>query len=84
VIVAAALRMIDGTVRSLAPPARHVDIEIVCRQAGINVLGADKGFVLDDARWARRKPAARHAVQCGQVDGEKINWNLGLFTEDLW
>lgn len=83
-IVAAAIRTPDGVVRSFAPPARHAKIEIQCMQAGISMIGAEKGFLLHDGRWARRKPAAREAVKCGQVERDKINWNLGLFTEDLW
>jgi hypothetical protein len=45
---------------------------------------AESGFLDDAGRFLRRKAAAQHAWRAGQVTHEKINWNLGLFSEDLW
>lgn len=74
--------IIDGETYKLPAPYRHHHlIKKIHAMTGENVYGkqgfyTDKGIVLD------RKEAAKHAVDCGQID--KLNWPPNLFSEDVW
>lgn len=85
-IVAAAI-LLGGKVHSMPRPARHVDIRVKLRSEGVlTTLGGigEPGFIDEAGLFRLRRAAALHAERCGQVKAEAINWNLGLFTEDLW
>lgn len=81
-IVAAAIKS-GNVIYQVPAPGRHIDVAIARGKAGINAPG-EHGFVDDSGCFLRRKPAALHALRCGQVKEEAINWNLGLYSEDLW
>jgi hypothetical protein len=88
VIIAVAIRT-AMSVHSIGIDARwrHVDLErfIKKHDSGLREDG-ERGFISSDkpGEFMTRMEAAHHAVACGQVAREKINWNLGLFSEDLW
>jgi hypothetical protein len=85
-IAAAAIRL-GGQVHSLPQPARHVDIRVKLRSEGVLTTAGgvgEAGFLDEMGFFLLRSQAALHALKCGQVEREKINWNLGLFSEDLW
>lgn len=84
-IHAAAIRLANGEIYQMKRPARHADVERhIVYGLKLSMVGAERGFITDAGQWLRRKPAGRHAVKCGQVAHDKINWNLGLFSEDVW
>jgi type IV secretory pathway protease TraF len=82
-IVAAAIRT-PTRVHSIGKPKRHADIVSVIRPSDPAVVDGERGFLDEQGRFLRRKAAAMHAVKCGQVKREAINWNLGLYSEDVW
>jgi hypothetical protein len=71
----------------LAARWRHVDLEnFVRKHDSDDLTHCERGFICRarPGEFLTRKQAAHIAVASGQVAAEKINWNLGLFTEDLW
>ncbi len=86
-IIAAAVRLPNGKVVSLPPPARHHDvIHYICQADALDRLPADceQGFLLDDGRFARRVAALHIAFAAGQVLGGKLKGGRVLTSEDLW
>jgi hypothetical protein len=84
-IVAAAIKAGRGMTCSMPKPCRHVDIQREMEIGhGIAIAESDKGFLDDRGRFLGRHEAAVHACAAGQVKQQAINWNLGLFSEDLW
>lgn len=85
-VVAAAVRY-RGEVYSLPPPARHHDvIALICARHGLDGYQPsqdDRGFLLSDGRYARRRAAAVVAVRAGQCE-RVAHPRHGLFSEDLW
>jgi hypothetical protein len=80
-IAAAAIRMEDGTVYSLPPPARH---HTIMQHFKLIPTADQQGFVTDKGEWVRRKPALRIAMAAEQLIGEPVTPHFGLFSEDVW
>jgi hypothetical protein len=80
-IAAAAVRMEDGTLYSLPPPARHHD---VMHHFKVMATPDQQGFITSTGLWARRKPALRIAQRNGQLIREPTAPAHGLFSEDVW
>lgn len=83
-VAAAALRLEDGTIVTEPPPARHHDlIKVAVAEHGARAgLINEQGFVDEDGRFMRRKPAGQAAIEAGQI--EKLRWPPNLYSEDLW
>lgn len=89
-VVAVAFYM-DGMIFTLPKPARHDDLIKKLNALGIECNGfhgpngveVEQGFLLDDGRFARRKPAAAVAERAGQLTKPLIA-PPRLFSEDLW
>lgn len=74
---------------SLPPPNRHHDIiRLIVKETGVKYVDArddDQGFLIDGVDYYRRKPALRHAKQCGQLKPGCLGEKLGkLYSEDVW
>lgn len=89
-VTAAAIRVLDGTVYSPPPPARHHDV-IAHMVNGHGVEppvghrdGDDQGFLLSDGRFAMRRPALYIARLREQLIREPTAPAHGLFSEDVW
>lgn len=84
-VVAAAVRMSDGRVFSLPPPARHYNIiHMMAGVLGIPQTGdQEQGFLLSDGRFCRRKPARIIAERAGQLLPRAMDL-LELYSEDVW
>lgn len=86
-IEAAAIVDINGKMWTLPPPKRHHDIIRLMRESGYDgpVSGEDQqGFLLNNGKFCRRKPALGVADKAGQLkDGKCIHPTL-LFSEDMW
>lgn len=81
-IVAAAIRR-DGVVWSVPQPGRHHDVIRVMVKAGVRPpINGGSGFVTDDGRFLDRIEAARHALECKQI--EQLNWPPYPYSEDVW
>lgn len=79
----------QGKVYSLPAPNRHHDvIRHIVAVTGVKTVDAhedDQGFLIDGQRYARRKPALRHAIECSQLKPGCMGVQLGkLFSEDVW
>ncbi len=79
----------QGKVYSLPAPNRHHDvIRLIVDQTGVKTVDAcddDQGFLIDGKRYCRRKPALRHAQECGQLKPGTLGPKLGkLCSEDVW
>lgn len=87
-IVAAAIKIGSRCVCTLPKPARHFDIELAAAELVFMPKIPDpamvKGFLTHEGEFLARKPAAFHAVDCGQVDPRIVNFSYGLTTENLW
>ena len=87
-ITSAALRLTDGRVVTLPPPARHHDIIAhVLRSPEYGPddhLTAEQGFATDTLPFVRRPPALRIAAKAGQLTKDPIAPMHGLFSEDVW
>lgn len=86
-IAAAAIRLPDGRVVSLPPPARHNDLLVHALRQGTareDICVAQQGFVTNGGAWCDRRAALRIAQDAGQLLGEPTTVYLGLFTEDVW
>jgi hypothetical protein len=85
-IAAAAVRLENGEVISLPPPARHHDVMAHARASGHDelILPDQQGFVTECGIWARRKTALRIAQKAGQLVREPTAPTHGLFSEDVW
>jgi hypothetical protein len=88
VITHVAIRF-QGQVYSLPAPNRHHDvIRLIVEQTGVKTVDAredDQGFLIDGEQYARRKPALRHAQECGQLKPDTLGPKLGkLYSEDVW
>lgn len=79
-IAAAAIRMDDGTVYTLPPPARH---HTIMQHFKLMPTPDQQGFVTDQGMWCRRRPALRIARAAGQIIQETAPAH-GLFSEDVW
>jgi hypothetical protein len=77
---------LNGKVFTVPRPGRHCDVRALMARKSVDcgMSDGEPGFMDDAGRFLRRKAAATHAVKAGQVKREAVNWNLGLFTEDLW
>lgn len=78
-----------GETYSLPPPYRHHDvirlIVVTLEIAHVDVREDDQGFLIDGEQYVRRKPALRHARECGQLKLDGIGEKIGkLFSEDVW
>lgn len=84
-IVRAAIRDDRGAVWSVPIPGRHHNIIANMRDAGYEgpLHGDHQGFLLNDGRFARRKPALYVAEKAGQLIGGKTISST-LTSEDLW
>lgn len=80
-IAAAAIRMDDGTIYTLPPPARH---HTIMQHFGLKPTPDQQGFITDRGEWARRKPALRIAQEAEQLTREPTAPFHGLFSEDVW
>jgi hypothetical protein len=89
-VIAAALRLEDGTVRSLPAPARHADVMRVMAHEGVDriaVLRATQGFLASDAgreRFVDRQHAALIAQRAGQILPGRFVRAKTLTTEEVW
>lgn len=86
-IAAAAIRLPDGRVMSLPPPARHHHVLAHALDQGTSreaVCIADQGFVTTGGAWCDRRTALRIAQDAGQLLGEPTAAHAGLFSEDVW
>lgn len=80
-IAAAAIRLDDGTIHTLPPPARH---HTIMQHFKLIPTPDQQGFVTECGTWARRKPALRIAERAGQLIREPTAPTHGLFSEDVW
>lgn len=86
-IVAAACRLPNGLVLSMAPPARHHDIVHALMRGGYDGTapsGEDQGFLTDLGTYVRRRPALHIAQKAEQIIKGPSAPAHGLFSEDVW
>lgn len=84
-IEAAAIRLDNGCLFALAPPARHHNVIQAIRAEGEegDVSGDRQGFLTSTGKFVGRKPALRLAREAGQILRETAPAH-GLFSEDVW
>lgn len=81
----AAIRLAEGIVVTMPRPARHHTIIHVMTGLGFRQPHADEqGFMLNDGRFAWRRPALNIARRAGQLIREPTAPAHGLFSEDVW
>lgn len=86
-ITAAAIRLPDGTVICLPPPARHHDVvrrALADGHAQAEVFSADQGFLTSEPRYVNRKIAWPIADVAGQLTRLPGGTEGLLFSENLW
>lgn len=65
------------------PPLRHFNLVHFMNIGRAEKLHGEQGFMTSDGRFARRKPAARIALESGQIEKLKFH-SSELFSEDLF
>ena len=84
-IVAAAVKLGDGTVYGVPAPGRHGDAIKRATFAGADFDGFVDGFIDDMEGFVDRDRAAVIAQECGQVKKPAtFNPVFGLSSEDVW
>lgn len=83
-IIAAAIKLDDGTVFALAPHARHHDVIAMIRETGRedDVSGRRQGFIADDGTFFGRRLSMIIARQACQLIAQPVSDEL--FSEDVW
>lgn len=80
-----AVRLMDGEVRQQDRPARHGDLLHILYDAGVDIRGAEQGFLDSDGEFQNREDAWVIAENAGQrIDHTCTSGAPILFSEDLW
>jgi hypothetical protein len=78
----------QGQIYSLPAPNRHHDvIRLIAQATGVDHVDArddDQGFLDNEGRYLRRKPALRVAKECGQLRTDRGVIGNKLYSENLW
>lgn len=82
-IVAAAIRLSDGQVLWLPPPARHHTVLHQAVEFGYDIKRNHQGFVTDDGHYVGRFTACTIATAAGQLIRKTGPADM-LFSEDVW
>lgn len=85
-IEAAAIRLDDGRIYTLPPPARHHNVIslINSRESNVDMAGDHQGFVTNDGTFVSRKVAWIIADRAGQITRLPGGVEGLLFSENLW
>lgn len=87
-IVAAAVRLVDGTVITRSRPVRHPKLVHWTYHAGLeNAEGRDaEGFLTDEGVFVDRVEAKIIAANAGQLNerGTARTYTNELYSEDVW